>query len=207
MTLKLLATCAAVSLMGLPALAQTMPQNAPQITPRATPDQLAVPAVTATPSRATPGSDLPASAMPSSTLPRSNAPDDSGLPRADLPQDAAPTMATPRMDAPPLAGPAPAARRPPPRAEALAPLRISDISVAPPPALGDLAPGARVVDPSGAELGQVVGVTSPKPREHVEAFCILQRQGVTVALPISSLALADGALTARETRAEVWGSQ
>ena len=110
---------------------------------------------------------------------------------------------------PALAQTLPAETAPPADAEALPPPppHISEITVAPPASPVDLAPGARVLDPAGDELGQVVSVTQPKPQEHLQAFCILQRQGVTVALPVSSLRLADGALTARETRAEVWGTR
>ena len=71
----------------------------------------------------------------------------------------------------------------------------------------DLQPGARVIDPAGLALGQVVEVSRPKPRQQLPAFVTLQEEGVTVALPVSSITLAGGALTARETRAEVWGPQ
>jgi len=201
MNLKPIATCAVVSLIGLPALAQTTPSTAlptaplsqAPATPRmGTPDlpptdpsTTTVPkpdgAGTGLPRASLPPSNLPPSSLPQSNLPQSNLPRED-MPSLDLPRDASPRLESASVDT--------AARV----AEA-----------APTPA--DLTPGARVLDPSGAELGQVVSVTKPKPKQHLQAFCILQQQGVTVALPVSSLVLADGALTAKETRAEVWGEQ
>ena len=89
----------------------------------------------------------------------------------------------------------------PPAPESLQPISVQPAGPA------DLRPGAQVVDPDGAALGQVVEVIQPKPKQHLQAFVTLQEEGVTVALPVSSIPLADGALTARETRAEVWGPQ
>ncbi len=89
----------------------------------------------------------------------------------------------------------------PPPPETLQPISIQPASPA------DLTPGAQVVDPDGVALGHVVEVSKPKPRQQLQSFVFLEEDGVTVALPMSSITLADGALTARESRAEVWGPQ
>jgi len=121
-------------------------------------------------------------------------------PKSDLPRDPSPTMTPPRMDAPFLAPPAKTVPPPHPTDGLSAP-------EAPAAGPGDIAAGALVVDPSGVELGRVVEVTTPRPRQNPEAFVTLEEEGVTVALPVSSIMLADGTLTARESRSEVWGPQ
>ena len=198
MNLKPIATCAVASLIGLPALAQTLPSTAPPSTALPTAPLSQAPA---TPRMGAP--DLPPTDPSTTTVPK---PDGAGtglpranLPQSNLPQSDLPQSNLPREDLPSLDLPRDAS----PRLESAAVDTATRVAEAPTPA--DLTPGARVLDPSGAELGQVVSVTKPKPKQHLQAFCILQQQGVTVALPVSSLVLADGALTAKATRAEVWG--